>query len=433
MSNILDSILVKPLPKKYEKSKNIFSFNEINDEEELLDSKIIDKTDSFSKKDYNDFISKLSSKNKFIDNTKEIKTIKETIEENISEGYKEFKNNNTIIEISLKDPLEKITILNNIDTEKEKEIKTSVKKPISRITEKPKTLKPKDYSIDNEFIIDEEMIIGDSPIKNRIINITKPMVKTDSYYLENREIYIKYIQELFKPYYDKLLQEEQDIKSGNIVIDCNNYKEDSFKLFTHQELITRYINLYTPYRGLLIYHGLGSGKTCSSIAIAEGLKDEMQILVFMPASLKQNYIDELKNVEIFCIKKSILEFINISNNPEYVKPLSVLLKISESFINKNKGAWMVNASKEANYDNLTPNEQKILNEQIELMIKYKYSFISYNAPNLKAQIETFTSTDLNDANSNPFNNKVIIIDEAHNFISRIVNKLNASENSKALC
>mgnify|MGYP003350327487 FL=1 len=196
MSNILDSILVKPLPKKYEKSKNIFSFNEINDEEELLDSKIIDKTDSFSKKDYNDFISKLSSKNKFIDNTKEIKTIKETIEENISEGYKEFKNNNTIIEISLKDPLEKITILNNIDTEKEKEIKTSVKKPISRITEKPKTLKPKDYSIDNEFIIDEEMIIGDSPIKNRIINITKPMVKTDSYYLENREIYIKYIQEL---------------------------------------------------------------------------------------------------------------------------------------------------------------------------------------------------------------------------------------------
>ena len=117
------------------------------------------------------------------------------------------------------------------------------------------------------------MIIGDSPIKNRIINITKPMVKTDSYYLENREIYIKYIQELFKPYYDKLLQEEQDIKSGNIVIDCNNYKEDSFKLFTHQELITRYINLYTPYRGLLIYHGLGSGKTCSSIAIAGGLKD----------------------------------------------------------------------------------------------------------------------------------------------------------------
>ena len=31
-------------------------------------------------------------------------------------------------------------------------------------------------------------------------------------------------------------------------------------------------------------------------------------------------------------------------------------------LNKNNGAWMVNASKEANYDNLTPSEQKILNE-----------------------------------------------------------------------
>ena len=30
------------------------------------------------------------------------------------------------------------------------------------------------------------------------------------------------------------------------------------------------MNLYTPYRGLLLYHGLGSGKTCTSIAIAEG-------------------------------------------------------------------------------------------------------------------------------------------------------------------
>ena len=426
--DLLDSMLVKPLPKKYDKSKNTFLFAQNNSEEEFLDSKIIDKTDSFSQQQYNDFITKISSKNQFIDKTKEIEVIKENVEKTISEGYKQFKINDTITEISLKDPLEKILITKEVEKEK-----TTLKPPISRITEKPKTLKPKDYSIDNEFIIDEEMVIGDSPIKNRIINIKQPIVKTDSYYLENREIYIKFIQELFKPYSDKLLQEEQDIKSGKIVIDCDNYKEDSFKLFTHQELITRYINLYSPYRGLLIYHGLGSGKTCTSITIAEGLKDEMQILVFMPASLKQNYIDELKKCGDFLYKKNqYWEFINTSKNPEYVKPLSVLLKISENFINKNNGAWMVNASKESNYDNLTSSEQKVLNEQIELMIKYKYSFISYNAPNLKAQIETFTSVDLNDPNSNPFNNKVIIIDEAHNFISRIVNKLNISENSKVL-
>jgi hypothetical protein len=424
---LLDSMLVKPLPKKYDKNKNTFLFAQSKDEEEFLDSKIIDETNKFSKKQYNDFMNKLGPKNQFIDKTKELELIQEKVLESLPNTY---KTENTITEISLKDPLEKLVITK--EDEKEK-TKASIKPPLSRITEKPKILKPQDYTIDNEFIIDQEMLIGNTPIKDRIINIEKPTIKTDSYYLENRETYIKFIEELFKPYYNKLLQEEEEIKSGKIIIDCDNYKDNSFKLFTHQELITRYINLYTPYRGLLIYHGLGSGKTCSSIAIAEGLKDEMQVLVFMPASLKQNYIDELKKCGDYLYKKNqYWEFINTSKNPEYIKPLSVLLKLPENFINKNNGAWLVNASKEANYDTLTPGEQKILNEQIELMIKYKYSFISYNAPNFKTQIEAVTSVDLNDTNNNPFNNKVIIIDEAHNFISRIVNKLNISENSKSL-
>jgi hypothetical protein len=55
-----------------------------------------------------------------------------------------------------------------------------------------------------------------------------------------------------------------------------------------------YLNLYTPYRGLLLYHGLGSGKTCSSIAIAEGMKRVQQVVIMTPASLRANYIEEIK-------------------------------------------------------------------------------------------------------------------------------------------
>ena len=58
--------------------------------------------------------------------------------------------------------------------------------------------------------------------------------------------------------------------------------------------INDYINLFTPYRGLLIYHGLGAGKTCASIAIAEGIKSEKEILILTPASLQDNYLNELK-------------------------------------------------------------------------------------------------------------------------------------------
>ena len=63
---------------------------------------------------------------------------------------------------------------------------------------------------------------------------------------------------------------------------------------THQQIVRDYINLFTPYRGLLLYHGLGAGKTCASIGIAEGMKDNKQVIIMTPASLRANYISELK-------------------------------------------------------------------------------------------------------------------------------------------
>ena len=51
----------------------------------------------------------------------------------------------------------------------------------------------------------------------------------------------------------------------------------------------------SPYRGILLYHGLGVGKTCASIAIAEGFQSPTQIVIMTPASLQMNYREELKN------------------------------------------------------------------------------------------------------------------------------------------
>ena len=67
-----------------------------------------------------------------------------------------------------------------------------------------------------------------------------------------------------------------------------------FSLLTHQKIVRDYINLKTPYRGLLLYHGLGAGKTCGSVAIAEGLKNNKKIIIMAPASLIPNYIGEIK-------------------------------------------------------------------------------------------------------------------------------------------
>ena len=50
------------------------------------------------------------------------------------------------------------------------------------------------------------------------------------------------------------------------------------------------MNNDSPYKGILLYHGLGSGKTCTSITIAENLKKEKNIIIMLPASLKNNFI-----------------------------------------------------------------------------------------------------------------------------------------------
>ena len=41
----------------------------------------------------------------------------------------------------------------------------------------------------------------------------------------------------------------------------------------NQLLMRNYISKYTPYDNLLLFSGLGTGKTCTSITIAEGLKE----------------------------------------------------------------------------------------------------------------------------------------------------------------
>lgn len=43
-----------------------------------------------------------------------------------------------------------------------------------------------------------------------------------------------------------------------------------FELMPHQSFVKNFMSFQTPYNSLLLYHGLGTGKTCSAIGIARG-------------------------------------------------------------------------------------------------------------------------------------------------------------------
>ena len=71
-------------------------------------------------------------------------------------------------------------------------------------------------------------------------------------------------------------------------------KNDAWQYTSFQKFVRDYLNSSSPYRGLLLYHGLGSGKTCTSITVAENLKLGKNVIVLSPASLRTNYITALQ-------------------------------------------------------------------------------------------------------------------------------------------
>ena len=236
-----------------------------------------------------------------------------------------------------------------------------------------------------------------------------------SYYLNNRKYFLNFINNIFLKYRDQLNEERNMINCENIM--SNNVRK--FSLLLHQNLIVDYLNLYTPYRGLLFYHGLGSGKTCSSIAIAEGFKTTRKVYVMLPASLEDNYLKEIKKCGDYLYKKNQhWRWIPLSSDKKVGRAFEKLMSVPRDFLKRHNGAFFVDVNKPPNYNKLSLDDKKILTRQIDAMISNKYHFLHYNGLNKKKFNEMTQNETIN-----PFDNSVVIIDEAHNFVSLIVNKL----------
>jgi hypothetical protein len=291
-----------------------------------------------------------------------------------------------------------------------------VRKKLKRAEAKRSTL-----LAENSFVSD----ITDDALLEKYTREKDRLVVPESVYLNNRVQFIEQIRR-------KMLKLE--FKKDNATCD-SGAKE--FEPLTHQMIVSRYLNSYTPYRGLLLYHGLGSGKTCSSITIMEGMKNTHRIFIMTPASLQANYRTQMKYCGDQLFKKNnhwkfeeydessdplIKSFFQITGiTEEYFKSQKEIL----SFIRSQHGVWMISPDEEPNFEQLDERQKMAIEEQIELMIKSKYNYINYNGINNKKWTRDYTQG----GTVNPFDNSVIIIDEVHNFVSRIQNKLNKKKTS----
>ena len=68
----------------------------------------------------------------------------------------------------------------------------------------------------------------------------------------------------------------------------------SFKLQPQQLFLKDYFTSRSSGKGILIYHKIGAGKTCTAITIAEEYIKKMDVIVVLPAALIGNFKDELR-------------------------------------------------------------------------------------------------------------------------------------------
>jgi len=233
--------------------------------------------------------------------------------------------------------------------------------------------------------------------------------------LPNRKAFADYITRIFLKYRKQGFDGEDEDADM-----CSKQGQTtSQELLPYQKLVRDYLLIETPYRGLLVYHGLGSGKTCSAIGVAESLLSTKKVFVMLPASLQNNFRQQLRKCgDPIYMQNNHWEVRNVRSEAD--KSSAFALGISDAFLRSQARYFVTVNGKASNYTTLPLDIRKGIDLQISDMIESRYTFINYNglnSDNVKLIVPEEDPT-----TSKTFHNSVVIIDEAHNLISRVINK-----------
>ena len=299
------------------------------------------------------------------------------------------------------------------------EIKIQYKFETKEDNKDSKDSKEEDAAPD-ETIIDLNLAIEDmddteeySPESPKSDNLPEDEIKESRYIIPHRKAFVDFIN---KGFYKQILRKTQE-QSG------------SLQLNVYQVLIKEYLSIETPYRGLLVYHGLGTGKTASAVSMAEKASSDMKIRTLLPASLESNFVGEVKQwgkgeldmegqlwsfysietiektpkvrkklmkqyqVSIDIIKQIFNHFIRevkvsikknlidkepalLDNTVELKRKITKEFKTIESKVKQSHGFWFHEGL--TPYKELSVYDKLFLECQIHRLVQIKYNFIHYN-------------------------------------------------------
>ena len=210
-----------------------------------------------------------------------------------------------------------------------------------------------------------------------------------------------------KEFYDAKMLKHTKEDFDNIKEITNTLCDENrhFELEAHQVFVRNFLSFQTPYNSLLLFHGLGTGKTCSSILVCEEMRTYLnqigihkRIIVVASSVVQENY-----KLQLFDERK----------------------------LKNNNGIWSLRACsgnkflKEINPMNTTEFTRQKVISQINKIINQSYLFLGYTefANYINRIIAKSQSDDYSDKKNkkrkirairHEFSNRLIIIDEVHN-------------------
>lgn len=263
-----------------------------------------------------------------------------------------------------------------------------------------------DVVVDEDIIDEEEEYYGkendtlkENEKREYYTNLKTPGSKTDFLYPSLGNPYLNKYISLQKNFahlkYDGEIKDKHDIKKISDMI-CEN---PDFELLPHQLFVKGFMSSQTPYQSILLYHGLGSGKTCSAIGISEEMR----------SYTKQTGIHS----RIFIVASP-----NVQENFK-------LQLFDERKLKQTNGIWSLNTCvgtqilNEINPTN-SPMEREKIVSQVKKIIDREYKFMGYLqfANYIDEKIKVVLSANVSSAEKElikkHFSDSLVIIDEVHN-------------------
>jgi len=226
----------------------------------------------------------------------------------------------------------------------------------------------------------------------------------------------------YSPYLQRVLTEGRAAAAVPKPLNKNACKERPTKLetFYYQNFVRDYLSRGTPYRGLLVYHGLGTGKTCTSIAAAEALYWGGQKIIYImtPATLSSNYRKDLGKCGYYPLRtNNHWAFIKLTASGTVKNWLIKYLGLPEELIDQQGGGWVPNPDVPSNWDELSPEVRASILNQQKAHMAHRFRFIHYNGitPTILSQLAAAGVAE----GKSMFDDAVVVIDEVHNLVRTI--------------